>query len=428
MFRGTTLKSAIALVATLALLAAGASIVRADSVDADGDTLETGNNITASCLTETDNGVLKLTYDSTGSNPKHYVAGTALTISSVVTNAGGSAITSAASNSTNNVAAIWNADGQTMTIPITTVVPANTPGGTYKVDYTVAGAGAGGGTVSRSRHFNVTVTCTPPSNTAPTVSVTGVTSGASYNKGSVPAAVCSVTDAQDGPSTFPATLSAITGPYAADGIGSQTASCSYTDAGPGPLSDTDSVSYNIVDSSAPVITPTVTGTKGSLDWYTSDVTVQWTVTDAQSTVAIDSGCAPSTTFTADTTGVTSSCTAHSAGGSASDSVTVKLDKTAPTGVALAPSGTAGVAPWFTSNVEVITNGTDATSGVSCTDSQPFSAETSGTTVNGFCTNGAGLTTNASPLTLKIDKTGPSAELNVTDGTPGGTNGWYTSDV
>jgi len=43
-----------------------------------------------------------------------------------------------------------------------------------------------------------TVNVTPPPNTAPSVSVAGVAGGASYNKGSVPAATCQVTDAEDG--------------------------------------------------------------------------------------------------------------------------------------------------------------------------------------------------------------------------------------
>ncbi len=51
----------------------------------------------------------------------------------------------------------------------------------------------------------------------------------------------------------------------------------------------------------------------------------------------------------------------------------------------------------------------------------------GTVFNGSCTNGAGLTTNATPLTVKLDKTGPSAALAVTAGTPGA-HGWYTTDV
>ena len=65
--------------------------------------------------------------------------------------------------------------------------------------------------------------------------------------------------------------------------------------------------------------------------------------------------------------------------------------------------------------------------VTCTPDQHQTTETAGTTFNGSCTNDAGLTTNAAPLTVKLDKTRP-------DRGPGGhgrtlgTNGWYTSDV
>src|SRR5450756_1802643 len=77
--------------------------------------------------------------------------------------------------------------------------------------------------------FTVNVVAPAPSNTAPVVAVAGVAGGATYNKGSVPAATCNVNDAEDGIKSFAATLSAITGTYASDGIGGQTASCSYTD-------------------------------------------------------------------------------------------------------------------------------------------------------------------------------------------------------
>jgi hypothetical protein len=95
-----------------------------------------------------------------------------------------------------------------------------------------------------------------PTNTPPSVSVTGVTNGAAYTKGSVPSAGCSVVDTEDGNSSFAATLSAITGPNAADGLGSQTASCAYTDGG--GLTANASATYTIVDSSAPSITYVVT--------------------------------------------------------------------------------------------------------------------------------------------------------------------------
>jgi hypothetical protein len=84
------------------------------------------------------------------------------------------------------------------------------------------------------------------------VSVTGVTDGASYEFGAVPVAGCSATDAEDGPSSPAATLSAITGPRAAAGLGSQTASCSYTDSG--GLIATASATYSIVDTTAPALT------------------------------------------------------------------------------------------------------------------------------------------------------------------------------
>ena len=110
-------------------------------------------------------------------------------------------------------------------------------------------------------------------NTPPTVVVSGVSNMASYEFGSVPSAMCDVTDAEDGNPSFAATLSAITGPHAADGIGSQTASCNYTDGG--GLSDSDSAMYEIVDTTAPVITvpgditTTATSPSGAVVNYTA---------------------------------------------------------------------------------------------------------------------------------------------------------------
>src|SRR5215208_4655620 len=179
-----------------------------------------------------------------------------------------------------------------------------------------------------------TVNVTPPPNTPPTVTVAGVTGGASYNKGSVPAATCQVTDTEDGNSSFAATLGPITGPYASDGIGSQEASCSYTDQGPGPgLTATASVFYNIVDPSGPVITKVVTpaSPNGDNGWYKSgNVTVVWTVSDPESPNSIvKTGCNDQN-ITADQAATTYSCSATSAGGNAAEqSVTIKRDATDP---------------------------------------------------------------------------------------------------
>ena len=118
-------------------------------------------------------------------------------------------------------------------------------------------------------------------NTAPQVSVSGVTNSASYEIGSVPSATCDVTDTEDGNSSFAATLSAISGTLKDYGLGSQTASCSYTDQGGlGPA--TDSVTYSIVDTGNPTITDRgfKSGTAGDGGWYTSAVTNEFRATDS----------------------------------------------------------------------------------------------------------------------------------------------------
>ncbi|WP_323097567.1 PxKF domain-containing protein [Intrasporangium sp. YIM S08009] len=99
--------------------------------------------------------------------------------------------------------------------------------------------------------FDVTVN--PPANSAPTVKVTGVTSGQAYAFGTVPSAACDVSDAEDGTQSVAPSLSAISGPNAASGIGSQTATCSYTDRG--GLTATATATYSIVQASS---TTTVT--------------------------------------------------------------------------------------------------------------------------------------------------------------------------
>jgi hypothetical protein len=176
-----------------------------------------------------------------------------------------------------------------------------------------------------------TVNVAPPANTAPQVVVAGITGGAIYNKGSVPAATCQVTDAEDGNSSFAATLSTVDGPYAADGIGSQTASCSYTDAG--GLTASASETYNVVDPSAPSIGYTLAPASpdGSNGWYVSDVTLTWNVSEPESPNSLAKTGCDDQNITADQAETSYSCSATSAGGSAAEvGVSIKRDGTAPT--------------------------------------------------------------------------------------------------
>lgn len=177
--------------------------------------------------------------------------------------------------------------------------------------------------------FDVTVG--GPLNTPPTVSVSGVTDGSSYNLGSVPVAMCDVVDAEDGNSSFAADLSAITGPDAANGIGSQTADCEYTDAG--LLSDTDSATYDIVDATAPSVSYTFdpAAPDGDNGWYVSDVDVDWTVDEADSTSTLLATDCDDFTVNADQVATDYTCMTSSDGGTNDvTTATIQRDATDPT--------------------------------------------------------------------------------------------------
>jgi hypothetical protein len=221
-----------------------------------------------------------------------------------------------------------------------------------------------------------TVNVSPPPNSAPTVEVAGVDPGASYNKGSVPAATCEVTDTEDGNSSFPATLSAITGPYASDGIGSQTASCSYTDGG--GLGAQAEETYSIVDPSAPVIGYTLNPATpdGNNGWYKGNVTLTWNVSEPQSPNSLQKTGCDDQNITADQAETTYSCSATSAGGSAAQvDVKIKRDGTAPTVVTNGTATGALSNGWYTTEVSQPFRASDALSGlVGLTSPHDFSRE------------------------------------------------------
>ncbi|HET7137277.1 MAG TPA: PxKF domain-containing protein [Gaiellaceae bacterium] len=132
------------------------------------------------------------------------------------------------------------------------------------------------------------------------------------------------------------------------------------------------------DTTPPVITPTVTpaSPNGSNGWYkTGNVTVSFTVTDPDSAITTQSAaCSATTTVSTDgTTGVT--CSATSAGGTSSNTQTIKRDVTVPL-ISIDSS-----VPTSTTSSSVTVTGTasDATSGVS------------GVTVNGSAATFAPLT-------------------------------------
>lgn len=166
----------------------------------------------------------------------------------------------------------------------------------------------------------------------------------------------------------------------------------------------------VFDTTPPVITPTVTGAPGNNGWYTSDVQVSWSVTDAESSVSNQTGC-DQQTVTSDTGGVTFTCDATSPGGMSSQSVTVKRDATAPTISAAATTSPNG-ALWYKTDVTVQFTCMDSMSGISsgaCPANQTLTTESPGvSSTSQTVTDDAGNTSSPSNVvTVKIDKTPPT---------------------
>jgi alpha-tubulin suppressor-like RCC1 family protein len=186
----------------------------------------------------------------------------------------------------------------------------------------------------------------------------------------------------------------------------------------------NSVTVNL-DSTPPVITPGVVGPLGSNGWYTSDVTVSWTVTDNESAISEQSGCTAQY-VTSDTSGVTFTCSATSAGGSSSQSVTIKRDATAPT-ITFANRTAPNAAGWSNSAVTVSWTCSDATSGaVSTAASRSINAEGAGQSATGTCADKAGNSASNTQTGINIDATAPTISAAATSSP--NANGWYRGNV
>jgi hypothetical protein len=176
------------------------------------------------------------------------------------------------------------------------------------------------------------------------------------------------------------------------------------------------------DPTPPVITPVLTGTLGNGDWYVTNVTVNWRVSDPESLILSSRGC-DATTLTADTPGARLSCEAASDGGEATASKTIKVDKTAPTvtgaSAARAPDGNG----WYNHALVVSFAGFDATSGVEACSAPSYGGPDSATaSVSGSCRDRAGHTSALGSFTFKYDATAPDVTPSPSRGADA--NGWY----
>jgi hypothetical protein len=157
--------------------------------------------------------------------------------------------------------------------------------------------------------------------------------------------------------------------FTASAAGNYAITVSVSDSGSGTY-NANPASFNLhvltppppTDITPPFITPHVSGTLGNNGWYTSDVTVSWTVVDDESAVSSSSGC-DLTIVDTDTTAINLTCSATSAGGTNSQSVTIKRDSTTPS-VSLIGGPANGGSYYFGSVPAAPTcSASDATSGL-----------------------------------------------------------------
>jgi hypothetical protein len=147
-----------------------------------------------------------------------------------------------------------------------------------------------------------------------------------------------------------------------------------------------------LDGTAPSVAPTISppAPDGANGWYRAPVTVAWSVADAESSVTLSSGCAP--TAAGDVVALTLTCTATSAGGTTTGTVTLRRDSTPPT----RPEITGIAARRYTTATvpragRVACHATDLTSGVDSCRVTGYGAGTGRHRLTAVATDDAGLT-------------------------------------
>ena len=147
--------------------------------------------------------------------------------------------------------------------------------------------------------------------------------------------------------------------------------------------------------------PTITGAAGNNGWYLGNVTVNWTKTGEAGSQGCDT-----TTLSTDTPGTKLTCRIwDNNGGEIIQSVTIKLDKTAPA-VTAAAGRAADANGWYNHAVAVTFSGTDATSGMaSCVGGAYSGPDNPEASVAGNCQDLAGNVARAT-FSFKYDSTPP----------------------
>ena len=175
------------------------------------------------------------------------------------------------------------------------------------------------------------------------------------------------------------------------------------------------------------VTATCTTSSGtgpcSTGWYTTDVTVKFTINGG----SVYSGC-NSVSVDNDTAGQQIGCVVELPDQSLSgQTVTIKRDATPPTVSSVALARGPDSNGWYNHPVQVTASGSDATSGIaSCTSAVYSGPDSSSASVTATCVDNAGNRSAPQTVSLKYDATPPS--VTAAPARPPDVNGWYNHPV
>ncbi len=299
--------------------------------------------------------------------------------------------------------------------------------GTANITFSIVTNTTGVGTNDLTTKAPFTVNVAPPPNTAPIVSVTGVQDGATSEHGAVPAAACNVSDAEDTTeSANPVKDSTGLNSY---GLGLETITCSYTDAG--GLTTAARATYTITDTTKPNIaahgdvTAEATGPNGAEVTYTAPTT-----NDAVYG-SVDVECLPASGSQFDLGDTTVTCTATDGSGNEATPTTFKVtvadttkpELSLPANITEEATGPNGAAVSFNATASDLVNGNVD---VTCDPASGSIFALGTTTVDCSATDAANNTATGS-FTVKVQDTIAPSNIqfvgNINDG-----GSFFFSDV
>jgi hypothetical protein len=198
-------------------------------------------------------------------------------------------------------------------------------------------------------------------------------------------------------------------------------------------STTSASTQYIRDNTGPALTASVAPAPNGANWNNSNVSITWSATDAGAGMSGGqaSGPTPATdSQTTNTSNTMKAATARDAVGNVGNgSVSIKLDKNAPT-ISSSRSPAANAFGWNNSNVVVSFTCADTvqfSSGIkSCTSPITVSSEGANQSATGTAVDVADNSTNATISNISIDKTAPNLSGGPTT-SPNGF-GWYNGPV